>query len=161
MRPIELKIKDLAKVTGYTRFQVDGVLKLVFAAVPIGKSAGAQRTFSPQDLLVVTVICELERKYAIDRKKLAEVATALRQELSGPRPANRDARLLVTFLPASATYLAPDIPVVEGLVLPLGALFAKVDEYLGVSGANQSNAQGNLPLPPAIATNRRGSSRSQ
>jgi hypothetical protein len=161
MRAIELKIKDLAKVTGYTRFQVDGVLKLVFAEVPIGKSAGAQRTFSPQDLLVVTVVCEIDRKYAIDRKKLAEVATALRRELSGPRPANRDARLLITFLPSSARYLASDAPVVEGLVVPLGALFAKVDEYLGVSGGHQSNTQANLPLPPAIASSRRGSSRSR
>jgi hypothetical protein len=157
MRSIELKIKDLAKVTGYTRFQVDGLLRLVFSSARIGKSLGAQRTFSPPDLLLVAVVCEIERKYGIDRKKLAQVAPALCRELTGPRPANRDARLLLTFLPSAATYLEPEAPVAEGLVLPLGALFAKVDQYLGVSGVTQQN----LPLPPAIATGRRGGSRAR
>lgn len=160
MRPIELKISELAVVTEYSRFQVDGLLKQVFAN-SLGKKAGSQRTFSPQDLLVAAVACEIEQKYGVERKKLALVGDALRQTLTGPRRANREARLLVTFSPPVATYLVPDAAVAEGLVVKLSGLFAKVDEFLGVSGPSRESAQAILPLKPAIVnvnvTARRGS----
>lgn len=87
---------------------------------------------------------------------LARVREPLRQALNGPRPANRDARLLVTFAPPAVTYLEPNAQVEEGLVLKLGPQFTKVDEYLGVSGSSENSAQVALPLRPTIATGRRG-----
>lgn len=161
MGSIQLKINDLAQVTGYSRFQLDGLLKTAFAGSSVGRRLGAQRKFTPQELLVVAVACEIERKYGIERKALAQITEALRQALLGPRRANREARLVITITPPAVHYLESETSVTEGLVVNLGALFAKVDEYLGTSGPSSEPTQAVLPLQPAIATVRRRSSRSR
>jgi hypothetical protein len=159
MLAIQLKISDLAAVAGYTRFQLHGLLNDVFPEPACGgKKTRSQRTYSPQDLLVVTVACELERRYGVKRSVLASVNVPLRQALTGPRKASREARLVVTFTPPTATYLVPEVPVTEGLVLALGPLFARVDEYLGVAESSRDGGQAVLALSPAIVTNRRGRS---
>ena len=159
MRSLQLKISDLATVAEYTRFQMHGLLDEVFPGpVRAGKKARSQRAFSPQDLIIVTVACELEKKYGVKRSVLASVSEPLRQVLTGPRKASREARLLLTFMPPMATYLVSEVPVTEGLVLPLGPLFAKVDEYLGVAESSHDGRQTILALSPAIVTNRRSSS---
>jgi len=156
MPAVELWISDLATVANYTRFQMHGLLSQVFPGPARGgKRARSQRTFSPQDLIVVTVACELERKFGVKRNMLASVSKPLRQALTGPRKASREARLVVTFTPPTATYLEPDAPVTEGLVLALGRLFERVDEYLGVPGSSRDGGQAVLPLSPSIVTNRR------
>jgi hypothetical protein len=155
MGPIQLKVSDLAKVTGYTRFQIRGLLAEVFRNPSLGRKARSQQTFSPQELLLVAVACEMERKFGIARRRLASVGAALRVTLTGPRRVNRDARLLVTFAPPAVTYLERDKPITEGLVLPLGSQFALVDEYLGVSGSSDGSAQAVLALRPAVAVARR------
>jgi hypothetical protein len=162
MRPIRLKISELAAATGYTRYQLRGLLSEVFLSHSLGKKAGSQRTFSPQDLGVVAVICAIERDYAIDRKKLALIAEHLRRALSGPRTASRNARLVLTFNPPSAAYLDSDAYVPQGLLIALGPIFAQVDEYLGASSlASAEPEQPILPLRPAIATGRRGGARNR
>jgi hypothetical protein len=162
MRPIRLKISELADATGYTRYQLRGLLKEVFVNHPLGKKAGAQRTFSPQELGIVAVLCAIERDYAIDRKKLALVADDLRRALSGPRTANRNARLVLSFNPPTATYSETDAAVPQGLLIALGPIFAQVDEYLGVSGSSRTEpTQPILPLRPASATARRGGTRNR
>lgn len=159
MRVRQLKISDLATVAGYTRFQMHGLLDEVFPGpARAGKKTRSRRAFSPQDLIVITVACELERSYGVKRSVLASVSEPLRNALTGPRKASREARLVVTFTPPAATYLVPDAPVTEGLVLPLGPLFAKVDEYLGVAESSRDGGQAILALSPAIVTNRRGGS---
>jgi hypothetical protein len=159
MPAIQLKISDLAAVAGYTRFQVRGLLDQVFPEpASEGKKTRSQQVFSPQDLLIVTVACELERKYGVKRSVLASLRVPLRQVLSGPRKASRDARLVVTFIPPTATYLDHEESVTEGLVLPLGPLFARVDEYLGVAESGRDGRQAVLALSPAIMASRRSSS---
>jgi hypothetical protein len=159
VRRIQLKISDFARVADITRFQVDGLLKDVFSNRPLGKKrSGSHRIFTPQDLLVFVVAREIEQKYGVKRSVLALVGEQLRQVLTGPRPASRESRLSITFVPPSATYLDPGAPTEEGVVVRLGPLFAKVDEYLGVSGPNRDSTP-ILPLRPVIATGRRGSSR--
>lgn len=158
MPAIQLKISDLAAVAGYTRFQMRGLLNDVFPEPARGKRTRSHRTFSPQDLLLITVACELERTYGVKRGVLALISEPLRQALNGPRAANREARLVVTFTPPMATYLVPEAPVTEGLVLALGPLFARVDEYLGVAESSRDSGQAVLALSPAIVTNRRGGS---
>jgi hypothetical protein len=159
MPAIQLKISDLAAVAGYTRFQLHGLLNQVFPEHACGgKKIRSQRTFSPQELLVVTVVCELERSYSVKRSVLASVNLPLRQALTGPRKVSREARLVVTFTPPTATYLVPDAPVTEGIVLALGPLFARVDEYLGVAESNRDGGQAVLALSPAIVGNLRGRS---
>jgi hypothetical protein len=136
-----------------------GLLDEVFPGpTRAGKKARSQRAFFPQDLIVITVACELERNYGVKRSVLASVSEPLRQALTGPRKASREARLVVTFTPPTASYLVPEAPVTEGLVLPLGPLFAKVDEYLGVADSSRDGGQTVLALSPAIVTNRRSSS---
>lgn len=156
MQAVLLKIPDLANVADYTRFQMRGLLDEVFP-LPAhrGKKSRSQRTFSPQDLIVITVACKLERNYGVKRSVLATVSEPLRQALTGPRKASRDARLMVTFTPPTVTYLALEATVTEGLVLPLGPLFAKIDEYLGVGETISDGGQADLPLSPVIVANRR------
>lgn len=156
MRPIQLKISDLARVADITRFQARGLLEEVFATEAFGRtSGGAHRTFTPQEMLVYVVAHEVEHKYGVKRSSLALIGEHLRKALMGPRPASREARLLVMFTPPSATYLESGSQVVEGIVLRLGPLFARVDEYLGVSGVRvESNLE--LPFPSVIATARAG-----
>jgi hypothetical protein len=156
MRPIQLRVSDLSKVTGYSRFQIRGLLTEVFRNSPLGRKTGSQQTFSPQELLVVAVACQIEASFGVGRKKLALVGEAMRKTLTGPRGANRDARLLVTFTPPAVTYLESDARIAEGLVLQLGLQFAKVDEYLGVSGPGYESAQTVLALSPAVTIGRRG-----
>ena len=162
MRPIRLKTSAIEDVTGYSRFRLRGLLSEVFPSPARMEGASSHRTFSPQDLLVASVACEIEQKYGVERKKLASIANALRQALRGPRGANRNARLLIIFAPPTATYLDVNASVSEGLVVALGPLFAKVDEYLGVSSSSHENVQPILSLRPSIAASRRsGSSRSR
>lgn len=158
---IQLKISDFARIADITRFQSSGLLAEVFASRPLGrKGRGSHRTFSPQELLVFVVAREIEQKYGVRRSTLALAGDQLRQTLTGPRPASREARLVVTFDPPSVAYLDPGAQAEEGLVLKLGAMFGKVDEYLGVSGPNRDSAP-ELPLRPVIAAGRRGGSRSR
>jgi hypothetical protein len=126
----------------------------VFRNSALGKRGAGQQTFSPQELLVVAVACEIEEKFGVTRKRMALIGEALRLTLMGPRSANRNARLLVTFAPPAVSYLESSTPVAEGLVLPLGPRFARVDEYLGVAGERRDYQQAALPLRP-IATPRR------
>lgn len=116
----------------------------------------SQQTFSSHDLLIVAVACEIEQRYGVKRPVLALIGEELRKTLTGPRVVNRDARLVVSFTPPTVTYLLPDTDVREGLVLPLGGLFAKVDEYLGVSGFGVDGDQTTLPLTPAVVRSHRG-----
>jgi hypothetical protein len=158
MPAIQLWISDLAAVSGYTRFQLRGLLDEVFPEPVRGKKTRSQRTFSPQDLLLVTVACELEKRFGVKRSVLALISQPLRQALTGPRQTSREARLVVTFMPPTATYLGSEATISEGLVLPLGQLFEKVDEYLGVAVSSRDGGQAVLPLSPAIVMNRRGGS---
>lgn len=155
MASILLTISDLSTVVGYTRFQMRGLLADVFPPTEWTKKGRSQRKFSPQELLLVAVACELEKKYGIKRNVVALVADALRRTLSGPRSANTNVRLAITFVPPTATYLRDDQTVKEGLILPLGDVFASVDEYLGVTSSNRDQGQVALPLGPAVVTNRR------
>jgi hypothetical protein len=156
MRAIKIKISDLAIVAGYTRFQMRGLLDEVFPNLTPGKNAAEQRTFSPQDLLVAAVASEVEKTYGVKRSVLALIGKHLQQALTGPRIADRDARLLITFVPPTVTYIGSTTPVSEGLVVRLGPLFVKVDEYLGVSRATSEATQSVLPLHPTLVTGRRG-----
>jgi len=159
MRRIQLKISDFARVADITRFQADGLLEEVFSSRPLGrKGSGSHRTFTPHELLVFVVAHEIEQKYGVKRSVLAVVGEHLRQALNRPRPASREARLAITFAPPSATYLEPEVPIEEGIVVRLGPLFEKADEYLGVSGPSRDSNR-ILPLRPVIAAGRRGGSR--
>lgn len=154
MPAVQLKISDLAAVAGYTRFQMHGFLDEVFPPRG-GKKGRSQRTFAPQELVVVATACQLEKTFGVKRSLLATISESLRHALIRPRNANRNARLLVTFALPTATYLEHDTPVGEGLVLPLGPVFAKVDEYMGVAGSSREGGQTILALPPATVANRR------
>lgn len=155
MASIQLTISDLSTVVGYTRFQMRGLLDDVFPQPVRTKKGRSQRTFSPQELLLVAVACELEKKYGVKRNVVALVADALQRTLNGPRSTNRNARLAITFIPPTATYLRDDHAIKEGLVLALGDVFASVDEYLGGTSSNRDRGQAALPLGPAVMTNRR------
>jgi hypothetical protein len=162
MRHIRLKISDLANVNGYTRFQMRGLLSELFPNAQSGEGTLAKRVFSPHELLVVTVACEIERKFGVKRAVLALASKALSEALTGPRIVARGARLVVTFTPPAATYLVADSALPqEGLVVALGGLFARVDEYLGVAGPDSDRGQTTLPLTASVGAPQRGRRRSR
>lgn len=147
---------DLCRVTGYTRHQVRGLLKL---AIPDRPSKGERfaREFRLQDLILVAAMVELETLFGIKRSHIAVVAKRLGQVLSGPKEPNRYARLVVSFDPPKVTYAGEVIRVVDSVVMSLGPIFERVDSYVGTAGA--ASKQERLRLGPAVlrAANKRGS----
>lgn len=134
-------------MTGYTRHQVRGLLKL---ALPdrSGKGERFAREFRSQDLLLVAAMTELETRFGVKRSHVAVVAKRLAQVLSGPKEPNRQARLVVAFDPPRVVYAEDLFPVVDGVVMSLGSIFDRVDTY--VSNAGAGARQESLRLSPTV-----------
>jgi hypothetical protein len=143
----QLTMTDLCRVTGYTRHQIHGLLKLAF---PARSSKGERfaREFRSQDLLLVTAITELETRFRIKRSGIALVAKRLAQVLSGPRALSRRARLVVAFDPPKVIYVPDVVPLVDGVVMSLGPIFERVDTY--VANAGGAASQEPLRLGPTV-----------
>ena len=153
----QVTIGDLCKVTGYTRHQVHGLVKMALSDRPT-KGERFAREFRSHDLILVAAIAELETKFGISRSRVAVVAKRLSQVLAGPREPNPVARLIVTFDPPKVTYAEVPVPVLDGVVMPLGPVFDRVDSYVTI--ASTTSKQQQLRLGPAVlrAAARRGSS---
>ena len=143
----QLTITDLCRVTDYTRDQMRGLLDLT---LPQRSSKGARvaREFRAQELIFVAVMAELETRYGIKRGHVVAVAKRLSQTLSGPKPLNRQARLVVTFEPPKVTYVDETNPVLDGVILSLGPIFDRVDQY--VRAGDRLTTHPELRLEPGV-----------
>jgi hypothetical protein len=152
MRHRKLTTVDVCEVTGYTRHQLRGLIDELphyFAQVSLPRVA---RGFSFQDLLVLSVIHILEKNIGIQRAMVVPVAPLLQQALSGPKKANRGAKLIISFTPPTVKYVATGMPASDGVMLSLGPIFERVDHYLLPDGAER---QTDLKLGPVLITNER------
>jgi hypothetical protein len=79
---------------------------------------------------VLSVTHLLEERYGLRRTAVAELGSHLQSALAGPKGGNRDARLSISVRPLRVDYLDALAVAVEGLVIALGPLFEKIDDYL-------------------------------
>lgn len=138
---------DVCEVTNYTRDQLRGMLRDLpsFSESP---SEGRNRAFSRVELLTICVITQMETRYGIKRASIGKIVHQLLATLSGPRTIDPRARLNVIPESSLVTFLNEDAPALEGLLVPLGPIFQRVDYYLGAY--SDSDKQGELPLSPGI-----------
>lgn len=138
---------DVCEVTEYTRDQLRGMLRDLPPFLE-SLSEGRNRTFSRVELLTICVITQMEVRYGIKRSAIAQIVQQMVSTLSGPRSIDPRARLNVIVEPPLVTFLAEDAPVSEGLLVPLGPIFKRVDHYLGAHP--DMDGQAELPLGPVI-----------
>lgn len=146
---------DLSEVTGYTRHQLRGLLNELPGYQAKAERARVAREYTKHDLAVITVCCELEKRYGLRRDAIAAVSQQLAQALLGPRAAATDAHLIMTIAPPDVQYVEQvPIGIREGLVVPLREIFARLDGYLSadyVPGTQQQRMLDLGPLPVAPA----------
>lgn len=147
MASIIITASDIGRVTGYTRNQVRGLLDKLPGFAETETVPGVAREYSRTDLLVLAAIHHLEAKNRVQREALGSVVTAVKTVLSGPKTINRDARLIISFDPPAVTYLAAaSAAVQEGIVIALGPIFERVDDYLRKKFENPYTAPGGPEL---------------
>ena len=144
-----LTITDLCRVTGYTRYQLRGLLDGVLPEKP-SKGARVAREFTPHEILVIATMSDLETRLGIKRGHIALISKRLSQVLSGPRLVDRQARLVITFSPASVSYGSIGVPADDAVVLSLGPIFERVDRYVAEGALPATQAQLNFG-PASVA----------
>ncbi|MGC1173140.1 hypothetical protein [Polaromonas sp.] len=125
-----LTAADVCAVTGYSRDELHALLRVLEPYCTDKPSPRVAREFMPRDLVVLGVTQLLEERYGLRRTAVAELGLQLQSALAGPKGVNRDARLLVSVRPPRIDYLEAGAIATEGLVIALGPLFEKVDDYL-------------------------------
>ncbi len=135
-----LTIADVCRVTGRSRYELRGLLD---GALVEKASQGARvaREFTPHELLVIATMIDLEVRLGIKRSYVISISKQLSQVLSGPRLVNPEARLVITFLPPSVSYVSSAVPEEDAVVLSLGAIFERVDRYIAEGTVPASQAQ--------------------
>ena len=152
MRHRKLTTTDVCEVTGYTRHQLRGLLdELPYYSGQVALPRVA-REFSFQDLIVLSVISILEKNIGMQRAMVVPIAALLPRTLSGPKKVNRDARLMISFEPPIVKYVATGLPTSDGVLLSLGPIFERVDQYLL---PDEAERQTNLKLGPVLIANER------
>jgi hypothetical protein len=154
MRMRRLTAADACGVTGYNRDQLRGLLKELpeWTRAPAERKA---RTFSPQDLVVLSVVHTLDAVMDIRRKTIAAIFPQLRSVLSGPKRLASSARLVIAFAPLRVEYVDADAPTAEGVVVALQPILDRIDRYLGSGRAALGEPQTSLELGPGLLRNRR------
>lgn len=141
-------MSDACEVTGYTRNQLRGMLRDLPQFVHSQSATRSARTFTRNELLTVCVIAEMESRYGTRRNAIGTIVGQLLSTLQGPRPVEPGARLNVIFESSLVAYLPENSNVSEGILIPLGPIFERVDHYLG--GHPETGWQTELPLGPVV-----------
>lgn len=125
-----LTAADVCAVTGYSRDELHALLRVLEPYCTDKPSPRVAREFTPRDLLVLGVTQILEERYGLRRTAVGDLGRHLQDALAGPKGANREARLSISVRPPKVDYLDMGAIASEGLVIPLGPLFEKIDDYL-------------------------------
>jgi hypothetical protein len=150
----KLTASDVCHVTGYNRDQLRGLLKELpdWSAAPAERMA---REFSPQDLIVLSVVRTLDAVVGMRRKAIASLFPKLQSTLSGPKVVSAGAILVISFDPLRVEYSHSRSSIAQGLMVPLQPIFDRVDHYLGVGHTPSSSSQTNLRLGVGLVRGRR------
>ena len=154
MRTRKLTAADVCEVSGYNRDQLRALLNELpgWASAPKARKA---REYSAHDLIVLTVVRMLDTNIGIRRQHISRVFPYLRKALLGPKKITGNARLAVTFSPLRVDYLDDRETLREGVIVSLQPVFDRVDRYLSVGTAIESDAQVTLQLGPGLVGARR------
>lgn len=152
MKTRTLKMADACAMSGYTRDQIRSLLRDLPKFV-YNQSKGRNTTFTRAELLVISVLTELETRYGMKRAAIAKVVDPLLSTLQQPRNLNQAARLNIVFSEGIVNYLPEDVFIQEGLIVPLGPIFRKLDSYLG---AIPQDEQLFLSLGPSVVHGKKG-----
>lgn len=142
-------MSDACEVTGYTRNQLRGLLRDLPAFVSQEASARSGRAFTRGELLVICFITEMESTYGMKRSSIGTVLTQLIASIQSPRPPETSSRLHIVLSSKTVTYLSPGATADDGLLIPVAAIFERIDKYLG---GHIDSSQGELPLGPVIVS---------
>lgn len=126
----KLTSADVCEVSGYSRDELHAILKTLWPYCEAKPSPRIARAFSPHDLVVLSVTRVLEHEMGLRRTAVASLGKELHGALSGPKTVNRAARLVVTVRPTSVTYVSHTTMDMQGVVVLLGPIFEKLDQYL-------------------------------
>lgn len=155
MKTRKLTAADVREVTGYTRDQLRALLNELPVWSEEASSARVAREYTAHDLIVLSVIYLLDIRVGIRRKQIALMLSHLRRALSGPRNIDRNARLAISFDPRHVAYVGSGSDIQEGVVISLGPVFDRVDQYLGAAHTITASAQPRLQIGPALVRSRR------
>lgn len=147
-----LKAADVYRAANYTRDQLRGLLSELGYEVESGGETKQRvaRSYSPQDLVLILVACELDSVVGLKRKVIASLMPAIARELSGPRLAICGAKLILTTNPPDAEYLDSEVSLDQGIILPLSGIFARAEEQLRMVGAVGQSPQAALNFGPSL-----------
>ena len=146
-----LKTSDICQVSGYSRDQVQSLLKLLPPYCVAPAEQRIARVFRPQDLIVISAAYQLECHCGVRRAELGNIGLMLHATLNGPKVVSADPLLVVSFDPPVVKYVATRRAQVEVSVVRLRPIFDRVDAYLE-RAANKFGEQWSLDLYPALAT---------
>jgi hypothetical protein len=139
---------DACEVTGYNRDQLRGVLDKLPEFSERTVLPRSAREFTSQDLIVLSVLVELERQIGVERDTAVSIEPLLRKALSGPKNVDSNARIFMSFNPAFAQYLTNGpLPQYDGVIVLLGPIFNRIDHYLIPGGTAR---QADLTLGPTL-----------
>jgi hypothetical protein len=144
------------EVSGYNRHELRAVLDELPFYCDRAAKARVAREFTQQDLIILTVVRELEVTHGMRRNAVAGIFAPLRAALSGPKKLNPQARLHITVSPPRVKYI--EIPTVldGGTTVPLGSIFERVDGYLGLHlYVDNTSDQRSLRLGPTVIAGRK------
>lgn len=157
MRQRKIKMADACDITGYQKDELNYVLRDIPAyTVALGVSK-TSREFTPLDLLALSVVYALDRRYGLRLKAIAQIFDRLRQVLAQPRSVNEGARLIISIDPPAVTYV--DFPKLGeiGIIVEMKDIFSRVDHFCRAFGIEGQPFQANLALGPSlVATTRVG-----
>lgn len=146
----KLTVVDLCSVSGYSRDQIQAVLRLLPPYCDVPSAERVARLFSPQDLTVISVAYQLEVKCAFRRRDFKRIGVELHTQLNGPRQVTSSPVLVVSVEPASVTYHAAMSQDIEGIVIRLRPIFNTVDSYL-TGEISSTVLQGRFDFAPALS----------
>lgn len=145
-----LKAADIYKEVQYTRNQLRGLLDELGYECDAETQPRVARTYSPQDFLVILIACELESTQGLRRGTIASLMPHIANELAGPRLPGTQPKLILTMNPASAKYIDGQTTIDYGLVLPLSAIFARVDSCLNEVEGTFLSSQTRFNFGPSL-----------
>lgn len=145
----KLTVVDLCNVSGYSRDQIQAVLRLLPPYCDVPSAERVARLFSPQDLIVISVAYQLEVKCAFRRRDFNKIGVELHSQLNGPRPVTSSPVLVVSVEPATVTYHTAMSQDIEGIVIRLRPIFNTVDSYL-TGAISNIGSQGGFDFDPTL-----------
>jgi hypothetical protein len=144
----KITVADIAKLAGVTRHKVRSMMRDLPGFSDRGGLERVATQYNELDLAVLTVCFELEKNYGLRHDALGFLVEEIRRAFSGPKSLASGAYLLIVVHAKTVTYLDKWSRIDDGLLVPLDALFQRIDTYLGQ--LRPASGQGFLRLSSVV-----------